>query len=106
LLSNDNPYYFEGKAGKGIGGPHAGLNMIWHLSIIMRGLTSIDKNEIRDCIRTLKYTHANTGFMHEAFHKDDPNNFTRPWFAWANTLFGEFLIKVDNEFPELLKENF
>ena len=106
LLSNDNPYYFKGKAGKGIGGPHAGLNMIWHLSIIMRGLTSIDKNEIRDCIRTLKYTHANTGFMHEAFHKDDPNNFTRPWFAWANTLFGEFLIKVDNEFPELLKENF
>ncbi len=106
LLSKNNPYYFEGKAGKGIGGPHAGLNMIWHLSIIMRGLTSIDKNEIRECIKILKHTHANTGFMHEAFHKDNANNFTRPWFAWTNTLFGEFILKVNEQHPELLKEKF
>ena len=33
----------------------------------------------------------------------DPKNFTRSWFAWANTLFGEFLWKVYNEKPHLLK---
>ncbi|MCX7874846.1 MAG: glycoside hydrolase family 125 protein [Melioribacteraceae bacterium] len=104
LFSKNNPYYFEGKAGKGIGGPHAGLNMIWHLSIIMRGLTSNNKNEIRECIKTLKYTHANSGFMHESFHKDDASKFTRKWFAWANTLFGEFILKVNDLYPELLKE--
>lgn len=106
LLSKSNPYYFEGKAGKGIGGPHAGLGMIWHLAVIMRGITSIDENEIRECIKTLKSTHAGTGFMHESFNKDDASKFSRPWFAWANTLFGEFIIKVANERPHLLKEKF
>ena len=92
LFSKNNPYYFEGKAGNGIGGPHAGLGKIWHLSVIMRGLTSTDENEIVDCIRLLKKSHAGTGFMHESFDKDDPDSFIRPWFAWANTLFGEFIL--------------
>jgi meiotically up-regulated gene 157 (Mug157) protein len=50
----------------------------------------------------LKATHAGTGYMHESFHKDDASKFTRPWFAWANTLFGEFLWKVYQEKPQLL----
>ncbi len=106
LLSANNPYFFSGKAGEGIGGPHVGFNMIWPISIIMRGITSSDVNEIRSCIKTLKATHAGTGFMHESFDQDDPNKFTRSWFAWANTLFGEFIIKVHNEHPDLLKEKF
>lgn len=103
VLSLDNPFFFKGKSGEGVGGPHAGMNMIWPLSIIMRGLTSSNDEEIRNCISMLKSTHGNTGFMHESFHKDDPNNFTRKWFAWANTLFGEFLWKVYQEKPHLLK---
>jgi len=106
LFSKNNPYYFEGRAGKGIGGPHAGLGKIWHLSIIMRGLTSNDENEIIDCITLLKKSHAGTGFMHESFDKDDAAKFSRPWFAWANTLFGEFLLKVNKEYPHLLKKQF
>ncbi len=106
LLSTNNPYYFEGKAGKGIGGPHAGIGMIWHLAVIMQGVTSIDENEIRDCIKILKHTHAGKGFMHESFNKDDAAKFSRPWFAWANTLFGEFLINVRKNYPDLLKEQF
>ena len=61
------------------------MNMIWPLGIIMRALTSTSTNEIRSCLRMLKATHAGTGFMHEAFDKDDPKKFTRAWFAWANT---------------------
>lgn len=104
LFSKNNPYYFEGKAGNGIGGPHAGLGKIWHLSVIMRGLTSPHENEIVDCIKLLKSSHANTGFMHESFDKDDAAKFTRPWFAWANTLFGEFILMVQNNYPHLLQK--
>lgn len=103
VLSRDNPYFFKGKAAEGIGGPHVGLDMIWPLSIIMRGLTSNDEMEIGGCLTTLLRTHADTGFMHESFNKDDPSNFTRAWFAWANTLFGEFVLKVLHEHPQVLK---
>jgi len=103
LLSEDNPYFFRGDAGEGIGGPHVGLEMIWPLGIIMRALTSTDDAEILHCLRTLKATHAGTGFMHESFHQDDPTNFTRAWFAWANTLFGELIVTLHRERPQLLR---
>jgi hypothetical protein len=102
LLSENNPFFFKGKAGEGIGGPHVGVDMIWHLSVIMRGLTSTNDTEIKNCLTLLQKTHAGTGFMHEAFHKDDPAKFTRKWFAWANTLFGEFVLKVYREKRNLL----
>ena len=103
ILSDSNPYFFKGKAAEGVGGPHAGTDMIWPMAIIMRGLTSTSDAEIKNCIVMLKRTHADRGFMHESFHKDDPQKFTRSWFAWANTLFGEFLWKVYNERAYLLK---
>ncbi len=92
LLSGHNPYFFRGRAGEGIGGPHVGADMIWPLGITMRALTSTSTAEVNNCIQMLKRTHGGTGFMHEAFHKDDPAKFTRSWFAWANTLFGELLL--------------
>jgi meiotically up-regulated gene 157 (Mug157) protein len=106
ILSADNPYFFRGRAGEGIGGPHVGLNMIWPLGIIVRALTSIDDAEILYCLRVLKNTHAGTGFMHEAFDKEDPKKFTRSWFAWANTIFGELVVKLYEEHPHLLKAKF
>ena len=72
------------------------------MSFIMQALTSTDEHEIGECIQTLLRTDAETGFMHEAFHKDDPMKFSRPWFAWANTLFGELIIKVASEHQSLL----
>lgn len=102
VLSNYNPFFFKGTAAEGIGGPHVGQDMIWPMSIIMRALTSNDNIEIKNCIQALRKTHGNTGFMHESFHKDDPTNFTRKWFAWANTLFGELLWKTYKEKPQLL----
>lgn len=102
VLSNNNPFYFKGKFAEGIGGPHIGPDMIWPMAIIMQGLTSVNDAEIKNCIAMLKRTHADKGFMHESFHKDDPKQFTRSWFAWANTLFGEFLWKVYQEKPALL----
>jgi len=103
VLSEDNPFFFKGKAAEGIGGPHVGMDMIWPMSIIMRGLTSNDPQEIKECIKTLKATHGDTGFMHESFHKDNPKDFTRSWFAWANTLFGELLWETYQKNPKLLQ---
>lgn len=94
VLSDSNPYFFKGTAGEGIGGPHIGYDMIWPMSIMMRAFTSTDDNEIRDCIVMLMNTDAGSGFMHESFHKDNPENFTRAWFAWQNTLFGELILKL------------
>jgi len=102
LLSAENPFFFKGTAAEGIGGPHAGIDMIWPLGIIMRGLTSNNDAEIKACIRQLQQTHAGTGFMHEAFHKNDASQFTRKWFAWANTIFGELLWDTYKNRPHLL----
>jgi len=103
LLSPDNPYFFKGKAAEGIGGPHVGLGYIWPMSIIIRALTSTDEKEITMCFKWLKGTHAGTGFMHESFNKNNPADFTRKWFAWANTLFGELVIKTCQNHPQILR---
>lgn len=102
VLSSANPYFFAGSAAAGVGGPHEGLNMIWPMSIIIRALTSTDDAEIIQCLRWLKTTDAGTGFMHESFDKDDPKHYTRAWFAWANTLFGELILRLAQSKPELL----
>ncbi len=104
VLSDSNPYFYKGKAAEGIGGPHVGKDgMVWPLSIIARGLTSTNDAEIKHCIEMLKTTHAGTGFMHESFNQDNPANFTRSWFAWANTIFGEFLWETYQKNPALLQ---
>ena len=94
VWSESNPYFFRGKAGEGIGGPHIGYDMAWPMSIMMKAFTSNDDAEIKWCIEMLMRTDAGTGFMHESFNVDDPTNFTRKWFAWQNTLFGELIVKL------------
>ena len=94
VLSPSNPYRFEGRYGFGIGGPHIGIGYIWPMSVMMRAFTSSDDAEIKECIIQLMNTDAGTGFMHESYNADDPNDFTRKWFAWANTLFGELILKL------------
>lgn len=97
VWSLDNPYFFKGASGEGIGGPHIGFDMIWPMSLIMKAMTSSDEAEIRSCVKMLRDTDGGTGFMHESFHKDNPSKFTRSWFAWTNTLFGELILKLVNE---------
>ena len=97
VWSQRNPYFFKGKAAEGIGGPHIGFDYVWPMSLIMRATTSTDEAEIRYCIETLRDTDGGTGLMHESFHKDDAAKYTRSWFAWANTLFGELIVKLQEE---------
>lgn len=103
ILSRDNPYYFSGRAAAGIGSPHTPEGWIWHIGLIMQGLTSDDREEKRRLLAALLSTHADTGFMHESFDKDSPENFTRPWFAWANSLFSYFIIQNRSEIAALMR---
>lgn len=97
-----NPYFQSGRAAEGIGSPHSGEGTIWPMAIVMRAMNSSDDAEILRCLRHLKQTHADTGFMHEAFDKDDATKFTREWFAWANGLFGELILDLAKRKPHLL----
>lgn len=94
ILSHNNPWYFEGTAAKGIGSPHTGFDKIWHIALSMQALTSTDEAEINECIRMLTTTDAGTRLMHESFHKNDATDYTRSWFAWANSLFAELMIRL------------
>ncbi|MFN8610833.1 MAG: glycoside hydrolase family 125 protein [Vulcanimicrobiota bacterium] len=103
LLSPLNPYYYQGKRAEGLGSPHTPPRSIWPIGACMQALTSSDPGEIDACLRLLKLSHAGTGFMHESFDVDDPAKFTRAWFAWANSLFGELIAHLLVHQPRLLQ---
>ena len=99
ILSNNNPFYYEGKAAKGIGSPHTPPQYIWHIALSMQGLTTNNEDEINYLVETLKNTDGGKTYMHEGFHCDDPKKFTRDWFAWSNSLFSHFI------YHKVLKNN-
>jgi hypothetical protein len=91
ILSTANPWLFQGRLGDGVGSPHTGPRRIWPIAVAMRGLTAISDAERMAAIRLLGASHAGTYLAHESFDADDPTQFTRPWFAWANSVVGELL---------------
>ncbi|WP_339274441.1 glycoside hydrolase family 125 protein [Paenibacillus sp. FSL W8-0426] len=93
-LSKENPFYYEGKVAKGLGSPHTPPDYIWHMGLSMQGLTATSAEEKLEMIRLLEATDADTGYMHEGFHADDPTVFTRKWFAWSNSLFSQLVYKA------------
>ncbi|MDF2945044.1 MAG: metal-independent alpha-mannosidase [Herbinix sp.] len=94
ILSEDNPYYYSGTYAKGIGSPHTPEGYVWHIGLIMQALTSNDRDEILSCLDMISKTHAGCNFMHESFDPNQPENYSRSWFAWANTLFAELMEKL------------
>lgn len=91
ILSTENPFYFEGEAASGMGSPHTPPDYVWHMGLSMQGLTASTNEEMLAMIDMLEATDADTGYMHEGFHADDPHTFTRPWFAWSNSLFSNLV---------------
>lgn len=97
VLSAANPYFYQGKAASGVGSPHTPQDYIWPISLCVQGLTSSSKTERIELLEMLMRCDAGTGLMHEGFYKDDPTQFTRPWFAWANSMFAEFVLDLASE---------
>lgn len=94
MLSAANPYYYEGKAAKGIGSPHTPADYIWHIALSIQGMTSADAKEKEELLDYFEHTDADTNLVHEGFHKDNPYEFTREWFSWSNAMFVEFVLSV------------
>ena len=94
VLSKKNPYYYEGNCAKGIGSPHTPDQYIWHIALTMQGLTSDSQEERENLWNTLLSTDAGCEVMHEGFHCEKPEAFTREWFAWANSLFALFALSM------------
>lgn len=94
LLSRDNPYYYEGKAASGIGSPHTPDHYIWHIALAIQGMTAQEESEKQRILSVFKETDGDTGYMHEGFNSDDPKEYTREWFSWANSMFSEFVLSL------------
>jgi meiotically up-regulated gene 157 (Mug157) protein len=91
ILSPANPWLFRGRVGEGVGSPHTGPGRIWPIAVAMRGLTATSIEECLSAIRLLGASHGGTYLAHESFDPDDPTQYSRPWFAWANSVVGELL---------------
>lgn len=101
MLSKRNPYYYEGASITGIGSPHTPEGYVWPLSLIIQAMTSTDPEEIKRCVKMVASSTGGTYYIHEGVYKDDDKVFTRPWFAWANSLFADLVLrKADILFPE------
>ncbi|TDW83985.1 hypothetical protein EV137_6788 [Kribbella pratensis] len=92
LLSPENPYYYSGTAAAGIGSPHTPPRYIWHIALAVQGISSTSAEERQQLLELLRDTTGGTGQMHEGFDVDDPRNFTREWFSWANAMFCELAL--------------
>ncbi|MBS7578149.1 MULTISPECIES: glycoside hydrolase family 125 protein [unclassified Enterococcus] len=89
LLSQENPYYYTGKYAQGIGSSHTPDNYAWPIAMAMTGLTATKSTEKATIIDQLIVTDAGTHLMHESFDVNDPTQFTREWFSWANMMYCE-----------------
>ena len=103
LATETNPFFYEGAVGSGIGSPHKGYGMIWPLGVIydLFGPEKTD-GEILRGLDHLQRSTAGTNCMHESFWKDDASVYTRPWFAWANSAYGELILYLLRTRPHLV----
>ncbi|WP_099221037.1 glycoside hydrolase family 125 protein [Listeria costaricensis] len=94
LLSQENPFYQEGEYAAGIGSPHTPLGYIWPIALSIQGLTATEQTEKEQMMRYLLATDAGTEMIHESFDPNQPENFTREWFSWANMMFCELALDL------------
>lgn len=92
LLSEKNPYYYEGNYLKGIGSEHTPKEYVWPIALAIQGLTTNKKAEKIEMLNKLVETEAGTNYMHEGINVNNPNEYTREWFSWANMMFCELLL--------------
>jgi meiotically up-regulated gene 157 (Mug157) protein len=94
VLSAANPYFARGRFATGIGSPHTASGWVWPIALAMQGLTSTDEAERQGLLETLVSTDAGTALMHESFDPDDPRQYSREWFSWANAMLCEFVLDM------------
>ena len=101
LSKEGNPYYLSGSAFHGIGGPHIGLQNAWPMSLLVQAMTSDDDEEIKGLLEAVKKA-SPLGLVHESVHVERIKDYTRSWFAWANSVFAQTILDVAERKPHLL----
>lgn len=96
-----NPYYLEGKGFKGIGGPHIGLENAWPMSLLLQAMTTDDDSEIKESL-TLVLKASRLGLVHESISVNRIQEYTRSWFAWANSVFAQTVLDLAKRKPHLI----
>ncbi|CDW98334.1 hypothetical protein [Sporisorium scitamineum] len=106
LSPRTNKWAFSGSQFRGIGGPHVGTGYAWPMSLTMQILTSTDAEEQLSALSLLRNSTAGMGLIHELINVDNATDFTRPWFGWANGLFGEAVRHIEQTNPQVLQHTF
>jgi meiotically up-regulated gene 157 (Mug157) protein len=92
VLSDRNPTYYNGSAAAGVGSPHTPKQHVWPIALAVAALTDPDPAVKRKTIKTLLDTRGGTDRVHESFHVDRPQIWTRRWFSWAEAVFTELAL--------------
>ncbi|KAH6638629.1 hypothetical protein BKA67DRAFT_145458 [Truncatella angustata] len=106
LLSRANPWYCSGPIIKGIGSPHIRPGATWPMSVIMSAMTSDDDKEIITALRQVLQSTDGLGLIHESVDAYSVKRWTRQWFTWANGLFGQLIMELEQRKPFVLQESF
>ncbi|RPB04276.1 hypothetical protein L873DRAFT_1667279 [Choiromyces venosus 120613-1] len=90
ILSREgNPYFLTGTEFKGIGGPHIGITHAWPISLLIEILTTDDDDEI-------------LALLGMSVNVERVKDYTRSWFAWANSLFAQTILDLAHRKPQIL----
>lgn len=87
ILSDQNRYYYQGKFISGIGSPHTPPHYVWPISLAMEGLTTNSLETITNRMALISATDNGTLQCHEGINVDNPAEYTREWFSWANMTY-------------------
>lgn len=105
VLSDANPYFAKGPVISAVGGPHLGPGKAWPMAAIVAALTAYEPAsglvdptaEVEKQLRMVLDSTTGMGVVHETVSSWDDHVWTRPWFGWANGLFGELILRIERE---------
>lgn len=94
ILSSDNPMFLAGTHAEGLTSVHTPPQNVWPLAIAVQGLTATTLQESAQCLSLLERIDGGTGKNHESVNVNDPTDYTRPWFSWADMTYAHLALKV------------